>query len=131
MALNKDRSWSWECHVCDPGNWHWLGPGHAFIAWRLRPGGIFIIYLYYKYILHYIFHSKYIHNFIIWWKYLIHSTVVYLVENNIRNMKLINSETVVGRTFYETQKSSSSRAFHATRCYLCPSIYIIFFFDCF
>lgn len=58
--------------------------------------------------------------------YLIHSTVVYLVENNIRNMKLINSEKVVGRTFYETQKSSS-RAFHPTHCYLCPSIYIIFF----
>lgn len=48
MALNRERSWSWECHVCDSGNWHWLGPGHAFIAWRLRPGGIFIIYLYYN-----------------------------------------------------------------------------------
>ena len=70
MALNRDRSWSWECHVYDPRNWHWWGPGHAFITWRLRPEGIFIIYLYYKYIFHYIFHSKYIHNFITWWKYI-------------------------------------------------------------
>jgi len=37
--------------------------------------------------------------------HIIHSTVVYPVENNFRNMKLINSEKVVGRTFYETQKS--------------------------
>ena len=62
--------------------------------------------------------------------HIIHSTVVYPVENNFRNMKLINSEKVVGRTFYETQKSSST-AFHPTHCYFVTPYILSFFFDCF
>lgn len=62
--------------------------------------------------------------------YLIHSTVVYLVENNIRNMKLINSEKLLAELFMRHKK----RALQGLSLLIVISVppYVLsFFFDCF